>query len=75
MFDVVFDILIIVEECVQYMLLIWKQYFVYVVDIVSELDLEFVVVFFVGWSLIGGLWVNVDDGMKKLVWSEIVLYL
>jgi hypothetical protein len=74
MFDAALDTPIIVEERVQYMSPTWKQYFAHAVDTASELDLEFAVASSAGWSLTGGPWVNADDGMKKLVWSETVLH-
>ncbi len=63
----------IVERRLVYMTPEWKDAFRFAAGKADELGLELTVAASPGWSETGGPWVPPKDGMKKLVWSEIVV--
>ena len=63
----------VVDRRLVYMTPEWKEAFRYAVRRADELDLEFAIASSPGWSQTGGPWVELADGMKKLVWSETIV--
>ena len=63
----------VVERRLAYMTPEWKQVFRTAVDHAESLGLEFAIASSPGWSETGGPWVPPEDGLKKLVWSEVVV--
>ena len=63
----------IVENRLVYMTPEWKDAFQLAASKADELGLELTIAASPGWSETGGPWVPPEDGMKKLVWSEIVV--
>lgn len=52
---------------------LWKDAFKYTTNLADSLTLEMAIAGSPGWSVTGGPWVAPKDGMKKYVWSEIVI--
>ncbi len=63
----------VVDERIAYMTDEWKDVFRTVTEKAYELGLEMAIAGSPGWSESGGPWVKPEQGMKKLVWSEIDL--
>ena len=63
----------IVEDRLVFMTPEWKDAFQFAAEKADELGLELAIAASPGWSETGGPWVPPKDGMKKLVWSEIVV--
>jgi hypothetical protein len=63
----------VVPDPLPYMSDGWKDAFQYAASEARRLGLEFGVASSAGWSESGGPWVKPQDGMKKLVWSELEL--
>lgn len=63
----------IVDERLQYMTPAWKDAFGYTVRLADSLKMEVAIAGSPGWSESGGPWVELKDGMKKLVWREMRL--
>lgn len=61
----------VVEKRLAYMTPEWKDAFRYAVNLADEEGLEMAIASSPGWSETGGPWVKPEQGMKKLVWSEI----
>ncbi|MFC4312028.1 glycosyl hydrolase [Steroidobacter flavus] len=61
----------IVPQRLVYMTPEWKDAFRFAAQTADRLDLEMAIAASPGWSETGGPWVKAEDGMKKLVWSEI----
>jgi hypothetical protein len=61
----------VVEKRLTYMTPEWKDAFGYATFLADSLDLEMAIAGSPGWSQTGGPWVEVKDGMKKLVWREL----
>ncbi len=72
-FDVNFAVPSIVDEPIPYMSDEWKDLYRYSVSLADELGLEFTIAASPGWSETGGPWVEPEEGMKKLVWSETIV--
>ena len=72
-FDVNFAVPTIVEHTIPYMSPEWKDLYREAVTAAAEFDLEFGIAASPGWSETGGPWVPPEDGMKKLVWSEMAV--
>ena len=72
-FDAGFRTPLLVEKKVSYMTDEWKDAFAYTVHLADSLGLEMSVAASPGWSFTGGPWVEPKDGMKKLVWREMVV--
>lgn len=51
----------------------WKEAFKFTTDLADSLDLEMAIAGSPGWSVTGGPWVAPKDGMKKYVWSEVLI--
>jgi hypothetical protein len=51
----------------------WKDAFKFTTDLAIEKNLEMAIAGSPGWSVTGGPWVAPQDGMKKYVWSEVLL--
>ena len=63
----------VVARRLPYMSPEWDDAFKYAVQLAEERKLEFGIAASAGWSETGGPWVRPEDGMKKLVWSEVVV--
>lgn len=63
----------IVPRRLVYMAPEWKEAFRFAVTEADRQGIEFGIASSPGWSETGGPWVPPEDGMKKLVWSEILL--
>src|SRR6188474_441728 len=61
----------IVEKRLTYMTPEWKDAFLYTTKLADSLKLEMAIAGSPGWSESGGPWVKPEDGMKKLVWTEV----
>jgi alpha-L-rhamnosidase len=61
----------VVEKRLAYMTPEWKDAFRYAVGLADELGLEMAIASSPGWSETGGPWVKPEQGLKKLVWSEL----
>ena len=61
----------VVDERLVYMTPEWIDAFRFAVKTAEARGLEFAIAGSPGWSETGGPWVPPDDGIKKLVWSEI----
>jgi hypothetical protein len=72
-FDVDFRIPQIVDQRLPYMSPGWKDAFRFAASEADRLGLELAISSSSGWSISGGPWVPAQDGMKKLVWSEVEL--
>ena len=72
-FDVNFAVPTVVDKRIPYMSDDWKQIYRDSVDLANQLGIEFGIAASPGWSETGGPWVPPEDGMKKLVWSEITV--
>jgi hypothetical protein len=63
----------IVDKRLVYMTPEWKGAFRFAAGLAEQNKLELTVAASPGWSETGGPWVKPEDGMKKLVWSELVV--
>ena len=63
----------IVDKRLVYMTPEWKDAFHFAVTEADRRGMELAVASSPGWSETGGPWVTPQDGLKKLVWSEITL--
>ncbi|MEZ0243585.1 MAG: glycosyl hydrolase, partial [Sphingomonas sp.] len=63
----------IVDKRLVYMTPEWKDAFKFAASEAQRLDLELAIAASPGWSETGGPWVPPQDGMKKLVWSQVRL--
>jgi hypothetical protein len=63
----------VVAKRLPYMSPEWDEAFKYAVQLAEQRKLEFGIAASAGWSETGGPWVRPEDGMKKLVWSEMVV--
>lgn len=61
----------IVDKRLTYMTPDWKEAFLYTTKLADSLKLEMAIAGSPGWSESGGPWVKPEDGMKKLVWTEV----
>jgi hypothetical protein len=60
----------IVEKRLTYMTTEWKDAFRFTTKLADSLHLEMAIAGSPGWSESGGPWVKPEDGMKKIVWTE-----
>jgi hypothetical protein len=63
----------VVDKKLSYMTPDWKDAFGYATYLADSLGLEMAIAGSPGWSESGGPWVKNKDGMKKIVWSEMVV--
>ncbi len=63
----------IVEQRLVYMTPEWQDAFRFAANEAERLGLELTIASSPGWSETGGPWVKPENGLKKLVWSEIVV--
>src|SRR5439155_3390848 len=63
----------VVEKRLPYMTPEWKDAFRYAIHLGDQLGMEMAIAGSPGWSETGGPWVPASEGMKKYVWSEIVV--
>jgi len=63
----------IVEKRLTYMTPEWKDAFRFTTKLADSLKLEMAIAGSPGWSESGGPWVKPEDGMKKIVWTEVRL--
>ena len=63
----------VVQKRLAYMTPEWKDAFRYAVHLGDQFGMEMAIAGSPGWSETGGPWVPPSQGMKKYVWSEIVL--
>jgi (4-O-methyl)-D-glucuronate---lignin esterase len=63
----------VVEQPLKYMTPAWNQATRYAVSLASSLGMEFGIAGSPGFSESGGPWVIPEEGMKKLVWSELLV--
>ena len=63
----------VVEKRLVYMTPEWKHAFRFAAETADRLGLEMAIAASPGWSESGGPWVKPEDGMKKLVWSEVLV--
>lgn len=61
----------IVPKRLTYMTPDWKDAFRFTTKLADSLHLEMAIAGSPGWSESGGPWVKPEDGMKKIVWTEI----
>jgi hypothetical protein len=61
----------IVEKRLVYMTPEWKDAFGFAARLADSLKLEMAIAGSPGWSESGGPWVRPEDGMKKIVWTEV----
>jgi len=61
----------IVDKRLTYMTPEWKDAFRFTTLLADSLKLEMAIAGSPGWSETGGPWVKPEDGMKKVVWSEL----
>ncbi len=61
----------IVKKRLTYMTPDWKDAFHYTAKLADSLHLEMAIAGSPGWSESGGPWVKPEDGMKKIVWTEV----
>lgn len=61
----------IVEKRLTYMTPGWIDAFKYATKLADSLHLEMAIAGSPGWSESGGPWVKPEDGMKKIVWTEV----
>ncbi len=64
---------VIVEKKLVFMDPDWKDAFKFTTELAIKNDLEMAIAGSPGWSVTGGPWVAPKDGMKKYVWSELVI--
>ncbi|EAR14584.1 glycosyl hydrolase [Robiginitalea biformata] len=64
---------VVVDQKLVFMTPPWKEAFKHATDLAVEKGLEMTIAGSPGWSVTGGPWVEPRDGMKKYVWSEMVL--
>ncbi len=60
----------ITEKRLTYMTPEWKDAFLFTTKLADSLKLEMAIAGSPGWSESGGPWVQAEDGMKKIVWTE-----
>lgn len=60
----------IVDKRLTYMTPEWKEAFLFTTKLADSLHLEMAIAGSPGWSESGGPWVKPEDGMKKIVWTE-----
>lgn len=63
----------IVEQRLIYMTPEWKDAFRFTTEFADSLGLEMAIAGSPGWSESGGPWVPPSEGMKKYVWSELII--
>ncbi|MGB4293331.1 MAG: glycosyl hydrolase [Bacteroidales bacterium] len=63
----------VVEKRLIFMTPEWKDAFRHTTVLADSLGLEMAIAGSPGWSESGGPWVKPEEGMKKLVWSEIII--
>ncbi|KPF87933.1 glycoside hydrolase [Novosphingobium sp. AAP83] len=63
----------VVDKRIVYMTPEWKDAFLFATSEADRLGLELAIAASPGWSQTGGPWVKPEDGMKKLVWSELTV--
>src|SRR6185503_14640997 len=61
----------IVEKRLTYMTPGWQDAFRFTTKLADSLHLEMAIAGSPGWSESGGPWVKPEDGMKKIVWTEV----
>lgn len=69
-FDAAMETPQMVEKRLVYMTPEWNDAFGFAAKLADSLKLEMAVAGSPGWSETGGAWVTVEDGMKKIVWTE-----
>ena len=62
----------VVDERLVYMTPQWQDAFRYAIHVADSLGMEVGIASSPGWSHTGGPWVKPRDGMKKLVWKEVM---
>ncbi len=60
----------IVKTRLTYMTPAWREAFQFTTKLADSLHLEMAIAGSPGWSESGGPWVKPEDGMKKIVWTE-----
>ncbi len=61
----------VVKERLTYMTPGWKDAFRFATKLADSLHLEMAIAGSPGWSESGGPWVKPEDGMKKIVWTQV----
>ncbi|MES1219848.1 MAG: glycosyl hydrolase [Bacteroidota bacterium] len=61
----------IIDHRLTYMTPEWKDAFRFTTKLADSLRLEMAIAGSPGWSETGGPWVKAEDGMKKIVWTEV----
>lgn len=64
----------IVDKRLAYMTPEWKDAFRFAASEADRLGLELAIASSPGWTETGGPWVSPQDGMKKYVWSETIVF-
>lgn len=72
-FDAAFMTPQVVKNRLQYMTPEWKDAFEFTTKLADSLGLEMAIAGSPGWSESGGPWVKPAQGMKKYVWSKIIV--
>lgn len=63
----------IVDKRLEYMTPEWNEAYYHAIQLADSLGMEVGVAASPGWSSTGGPWVRNEDGMKKIVWREMVI--
>ncbi|MBC2666790.1 glycoside hydrolase [Novosphingobium flavum] len=63
----------VVDKRLVYMTPEWKDAFRFAAGEADRLGLELAIAASPGWSETGGPWVKAEDGLKKVVWSEVLV--
>ena len=61
---------LVVDEKLVYMTPAWKEALRFTTELANKKGMEMTIAGSPGWSVTGGPWVAVRDGMKKYVWTE-----
>jgi hypothetical protein len=72
-FDINLSTPVMVEKRLAYMTPEWKAAFRFAAEQADKRGLELAIAASPGWSETGGPWVQPQDGLKKLVWTEAVV--
>lgn len=64
---------VVVSKKLVYMTPEWKDAFRFTTELAKQKKLEMAIAGSPGWSVTGGPWVEPKDGMKKYVWSTLII--
>ncbi|MFN8355115.1 MAG: glycosyl hydrolase [Spirosomataceae bacterium] len=64
---------VVVPKKLVFMDAAWKDAFKFTAELADKKGLEMAIAGSPGWSVTGGPWVKPEDGMKKYVWTEVLI--